>query len=81
MGNLFQIPLKQIVEQFDPDLHPITGPLLAGGPTELARHYNLDHEDGYADACHLCDESCRALRDRFPEVLLPDQMFGVFNGA
>lgn len=81
MGNLFQIPLKQIVDQFDPDSHPITGPLLAGGPTELARCYNLDHEDGYADACHLCDESCRALRERFPEVLLPDQMFGVFNGA
>ena len=81
LGNLFQTPLKQIVDRFDPDSHPIIGPLLAGGPTELARRYGLEHEDGYADACHLCDESCRALRARFPEILLPDQMFGVFNGA
>lgn len=80
LGNMFATPLRQIIDQFDPDSHPIVRPLLVGGPTELARHYELDHQDGYADACHLCDESCRALRERFPEVLLPDQMFGQFKG-
>ena len=36
-----------------------------------------DSPERYADACHLCYESCRALRGQFPEVLLPDQMYGV----
>ena len=36
----------------------------------------LAHDDGYADHCHLCYESRRALRSRFPDVLTPDQMYG-----
>lgn len=79
VGNLFQRSLKEICETYDPDSHPITGPLLEGGPTELARRYRLFHKATYADACHLCCESCQALRVRFPEVLLPDQMYGVFD--
>jgi hypothetical protein len=76
VGNLFQRPLKEICETYDPDSHPITGPLLAGGPAELVRRYGLPHQEGYADACHLCYESRRALRERFPEILVPDQMYG-----
>jgi hypothetical protein len=76
VGNLFQRPLKEICETYDPDSHPITGPLLAGGPAELVRRYGLPHQEGYADACHLCYESRQALRERFPEILVPDQMYG-----
>ena len=78
LGNLHQQPLAQICENYNPDTHPITGPILKGGPTELVREYNLAHEESYADACHLCCQSCRALRDRFPDILTPDQMYGVF---
>ena len=77
LGNVFRMPLKVICETYDPDSHPIAGPLLQGGPAELVRRYDLPHEAGYADACHLCHETCRALRDRFPEILMPDQMYGV----
>lgn len=78
IGNLFTSPLHRICEFYDPDSHPIVGPLLEGGPAELVRQYNLPHEDTYADACHLCYESRRALRERFPEQLGPDGMYGIF---
>jgi len=76
IGNLFRAPLKQICETYDPDSHPITGPLLAGGPVELVRRYALSHKEAYADACHMCYEARRTLRSQFPEILGPGQMYG-----
>jgi MoaA/NifB/PqqE/SkfB family radical SAM enzyme len=76
IGNVFEKSLKEICESYDADAHPICGPLLAGGPVELASEYNLPHESMYADACHLCYEARLALRTRFPELLKPDQMYG-----
>ncbi len=43
---------------------------------EIVRRYDLPHEDGYADHCHLCYTARSALRERFPDVLTPDQMYG-----
>lgn len=77
IGNLFEQPLREIVANFNPDTHPITAPLLAGGPAELARLYGLETDAGYADACHLCDQARHRLRDRFPAELRPDQMYAV----
>lgn len=76
IGNLFERPLADIIDEYKPDGHPIVGPLLVGGPAEIVRQYELEHEDGYADHCHLCYESRCALRERFPDVLTPDQMYG-----
>jgi len=77
IGNLFANPLKQICETYDPDSHEITTVLLESGPAGLARYYGVARESGYADACHLCYDIRRKLRDRFPEILTPDQMYGV----
>ncbi len=79
LGNLFQTPLTDIVAKYDPDAHPVVGPLLRGGPAELARRYNLTPEAAYADACHLCYETRLALRPRFPHTLAPDHMYGTFG--
>ena len=76
IGNLLERPLTEIVAGFRPDEHPVIGPLLDGGPAEIVRRYKLAHEDAYADHCHLCYESRRALRSRFPDVLTPDQVYG-----
>jgi hypothetical protein len=76
IGNLLERPLTEIIRDYDPDTHPIVGPLLAGGPVELLNRYELPHEQGYADACHLCYLSRCKLRDRFPDVLTPGQMYG-----
>ena len=78
IGNLFERPLKDICATYEPGTHPITGPLLAGGPAELVRRYDLPHSEGYADACHLCYSARRALRDRFPNLLGPDQVYGIY---
>ena len=77
LGNLFETPLVDLCQAYDPDSHPIIGPLLEGGPAELVRRYDVARGESYADACHLCYESCRSLRDQFPEILRPDQMYGV----
>jgi MoaA/NifB/PqqE/SkfB family radical SAM enzyme len=77
LGNVFQTSLAEICESYDPDMHPITGPLLRGGPAALVRDYGLTHDEGYADACHLCDFARRQLREQYPEILMPDQMYGV----
>ena len=44
---------------------------------ELVLRYGLDHKKHYADACHACYDARLALRARFPEILAPDQMYGV----
>jgi MoaA/NifB/PqqE/SkfB family radical SAM enzyme len=77
IGNMFQQPLKEIWAAYRAEDHPITGPLLQGGPAELARHYNTSPAAEYADACHLCYATRISLRERFPGSLLPDQMYGV----
>jgi hypothetical protein len=71
----FSNPLQEICARYDPDSHPIAGPLLAGGPVELVRRYEVEHGSLYADACHLCYETRSLLRPRFPEILGPDQMY------
>jgi MoaA/NifB/PqqE/SkfB family radical SAM enzyme len=77
LGNVFDAPLKEICRNYDPAAHPICGPLLEGGPVALVQEYNLPHAAAYADACHLCYTARLALRERFPETLLPDQMYGM----
>jgi MoaA/NifB/PqqE/SkfB family radical SAM enzyme len=76
LGNLFERPLKEILRSYRPQQHPIIGPLLKGGPAELARRYEVAHDDAYADACHLCYAARLALRPRFGDVLGPGQMYG-----
>jgi len=76
LGNLFERPLKEIVRSYQPKQHPIIGPLLEGGPAELARRYDVARDDAYADACHLCYTARVALRPQFGGVLGPGQMYG-----
>jgi hypothetical protein len=76
IGNLWERPLREIIEAYDATNHPIIGPLLAGGPAALVKEFDLPHEAGYADACHLCYLARDALRRRFPETLTPGQVYG-----
>ncbi len=76
MGNLWQQPLKEMVAHYDPDDHPVIGPLLAGGPAALVERYGLPHEESYIDACHLCYLARDQLRSRFPQYLAPGTVYG-----
>jgi hypothetical protein len=77
MSCVWKRPLSELVRDYDPDAHPICGPLLRGGPAELAREYDFPCEEGYIDACHLCFAVRLALIDRFPEFLAPRQVYGL----
>jgi hypothetical protein len=77
MGKAWETPLSSLVASYDPGTHPICGPLVRGGPAELAREYGVEHEDGYVDECHLCYLTRLALIDRFPEYLAPRQVYGL----
>ena len=76
LGNVFENSLAEMCATYDPVTHPIVGPILAGGPAELARRYQVPAAAEYADECHLCYETRKALRTRFPDILGPDQMYG-----
>jgi MoaA/NifB/PqqE/SkfB family radical SAM enzyme len=76
IGNLFDRPLRDIMRSYDAEAHPIVGPLISGGPAALVQRYGLAHRSGYADACHLCYRARCDLRDRFPDALAPDRMYG-----
>ena len=77
MGNMWETPLAELVKDYDPDTHPICGPMLRGGPAQLAREHGVQHGDRYVDACHMCSEMCLALIDRFPQYLTPRQVYGL----
>ncbi|OGO12999.1 MAG: hypothetical protein A2Y53_09135 [Chloroflexi bacterium RBG_16_47_49] len=77
IGNTFTSSIREICDNFNPTDHPIIGPLLSGGPLKLAEQYQISNAEAYADACHLCYETRKLLRNQFPDILLPDQMYGV----
>ena len=79
MGNMKKNPLHELFENFNPYEHPICGPIMKGGPADLVKKYRVKHEESYVDECHLCYDTRLKLRDRFPEILSPNQMYGVFT--
>ena len=76
MGNLREVPLARLLAEWQPDAHPVVGPLLRGGPAELARAHGFDTGPGFVSACHLCYRVRDALRDRYPSSLGPASVYG-----
>jgi len=79
LGNAWQRPFSKIIEEYDPFQNTILGPLAHGGPTALVEKFDLPHDESYADGCHLCYAARCMLRNRYPNVLIPDQMYGKFE--
>ncbi len=77
MGNLWETPLSQLIKNYDPETHPISGPMLRGGPAGLAEERDIPHDDEYIHACHFCTSMCRALIDEFPTYITPRQVYGL----
>jgi len=77
IGNAWQSSFSEIIRSYDHSDHPIIQPLVEGGPAALVEKFGLPHEKEYADACHLCYMTRLALRERFPQLLTPNQMYGV----
>jgi hypothetical protein len=81
IGNAMTDGLAPICANYDPDAHPVAGPLLEGGPAELIKRHRLPLRNDYADACHLCYTARRMLRPRFPDLLGPAPFYGVREDA
>jgi hypothetical protein len=77
IGNFWNRSLSELVLEYDPEEHPICGPLIKGGPTQLVKEYNLEHEEEYVDECHLCYLARKSLLDKFPQYLGPQQVYGL----
>jgi len=77
IGNFWETPLSELVKNYDPENHPICGPLFRGGPVQLVRDYDIKHEDSYVDECHMCFKARLALIDKFPQYLAPKQVYGL----
>jgi len=76
IGNVWQKPFSKTIEEYNPYENPILEPLIRGGPVALVEKFSLPHEEAYADACHLCYAARLLLRDKYPSILGPDQMYG-----
>ncbi len=76
MGNIWQIPLSELIRNYSFESHPVISRIVKGGPVELAEYYEVEHEKSYVDACHLCFETRKKLIDKFPEYLAPNQVYG-----
>jgi hypothetical protein len=77
IGNFWEAPLSKLIENYDADSHPICSLLIQGGPAQLVKDYNLEHEDKYVDECHLCYLSRLNLLEKFPQYLTPKQVYGL----
>jgi MoaA/NifB/PqqE/SkfB family radical SAM enzyme len=77
MGNYIETSLAEVLNSYDPDSHPVCGPLLSGGPAALAKKYKLLHADRYVDECHFCSDMCKSLVERFPQYLTPPEIYGL----
>jgi len=77
MGNMWERPLSELVSVYRSDDHPICGPLVRGGPAELAKAMGVVPETGYVDECHFCYMVRRGKIDLFPEFLGPKQVYGL----
>jgi hypothetical protein len=76
IGNINETPLARIISDYSPKAHPIIGPLVSGGPAQLAEAFGFNTSPGFVSHCHLCFEVRRALLDRYPAQLAPRQVYG-----
>ena len=75
IGNINQDSMKEVIDNYNCQSHPIISHLNKGGPAKLVRHYNLDLKENFIDACHLCFLARLELLDQYPEILVPKQVY------
>lgn len=78
LGNVNQQPLSEMFKTYQPETHPILGPIQKGGPALLAETYQFDPSNDYIEPCHLCYAVRKSLLTRFKDQLTPAQVYGVF---
>jgi hypothetical protein len=77
IGNAWETPLSDLLQNYQVADHPVYAPISLGGPKQLSEAYGFVHGVGYVDACHLCYTIRQQLRERLPEYLAPPQVYGL----
>jgi hypothetical protein len=77
MGNIGKTPLSKLAGEYKGKSHPICGPLIKGGPAQLAREFNLFKNEEFIDHCHVCFIARKLLISKFPDNLAPRQVYGL----
>ncbi|MCP4567042.1 MAG: radical SAM protein [FCB group bacterium] len=77
MGNMWTTPLTRLAKEYSPADHPVSKILLDGGPAELAQRAGFDEKMKFVDACHVCYCARKKLINSFPDVLAPNQVYGI----
>lgn len=77
IGNLWKEPLSKIIAGYNAENHPICGPLVGGGPLELAKRNNIKMTNKFVDECHFCYSVRRKLVEKYPSTLNPTQVYGL----
>ena len=77
MGNILKDGLRNVVERYDCNKHAICGPIIDGGPAELAERYDVEVQAAYVDECHMCFDTRRKLIGEYPEELAPAGVYGI----
>ena len=77
IGNFWERPLSEIMAEYDPDKHPICGPLNQKGPAGLIGELGLESEAEYVDECHACYSVRRGILNDYPGYLTPKQVYGI----
>jgi len=73
IGNAKERKLSDIIKTYNPRTHPIFKALYEEGPVGLAKmamSYGFKPTE-YADACHLCYDARKVLREHYPQYLAP----------
>ena len=76
IGNYLKEPFSKIIAEYNPNRHPICGPLHRQGPAGLINELGLNPEETYVDECHACFSLRRGLLDQYPIHLAPRQVYG-----
>ncbi|HUU74493.1 MAG TPA: radical SAM protein [Methanoregulaceae archaeon] len=75
IGNIWERPLQELIDRYSAVRHPVCGPLVQGGPVQLARDLEFTPPADVADACHLCFLARKARIGMYPEILSPGQVY------
>lgn len=76
IGNAWERPLHRIIEEFNPNGHPVIGPLFNAGPVGLIQVSGVQPDNEYVEPCHSCYSTRRKLIERYPHLIAPRNVYG-----
>jgi MoaA/NifB/PqqE/SkfB family radical SAM enzyme len=77
IGNFLNESFSTIINSYQPQEHPICGPLIRGGPAGLIKELEITPAPEFVDECQACFLTRRELTSIYPDELAPLQVYGL----